>query len=371
MNLILHITTAAEWQAAQAAGSYQADSLASEGFIHCSMAQQVVATANAIFPGRAGLLLLAIDAARRTAPLRYEDCYETGQQFPHIYGPLNLDAVVAVHDFPPTPAGSFNLPPALAAQDFPILEYDPAPQALIEPAHLLPQQDVPAGCVLCFFQEVLTSLQAQGTLIQRHSLGSEIGPNPVYEMTLDGRRLGVCHPGLGAPLAAGFLEELIALGYRQFIACGGAGVLRHDITVGHLVIPTSAVRDEGTSYHYLPPAREVAPSPAGVAALELVLQQDHVPYLTGKTWTTDAFYRETPARIQRRRAEGCLTVEMEAAAFFAVAQFRGVTFAQLLYGGDDVSSDTWDPRRWSKRASVREKLFWLAAEACLRLRDDA
>jgi uridine phosphorylase len=87
----------------------------------------------------------------------------------------------------------------------------------------------------------------------------------------------------------------------------------------------------------------------------------------GKTWTTDAIYRETPARIARRRAEGCITVEMEAAAFFAVAQFRGVTFGQILYGGDDVSGDLWDDRDWDRQTSTREKLFWLAAEACLRL----
>ena len=58
---------------------------------------------------------------------------------------------------------------------------------------------------------------------------------------------------------------------------------------------------------------------------------------------------------------------MEAAAFFAVAQFRGVLFAQMLYGGDDVSGNEWDSRRWQSRASIREKLFWLAAEACLAL----
>ncbi len=87
----------------------------------------------------------------------------------------------------------------------------------------------------------------------------------------------------------------------------------------------------------------------------------------GKTWTTDAFFRETPAKIARRRAEGCLAVEMEAAAFFAVAQFRGVIFAQLLYGGDDVSGEVRDHRRFGERLTVREKLFWLAVEACLRL----
>ncbi len=89
--------------------------------------------------------------------------------------------------------------------------------------------------------------------------------------------------------------------------------------------------------------------------------------MVGKTWTTDAFYRETPGKVALRKQEGCLTVEMEAAAFFAVADFRDVTFGQILYGGDDVSGETWDSRRWNERTSVREKLFWLAAEACLEL----
>jgi uridine phosphorylase len=137
--------------------------------------------------------------------------------------------------------------------------------------------------------------------------------------------------------------------------------------VGHLIVPTSAVRDEGTSYHYLPPGREVDASPEAVAAIERVLQDRGRRYLLSKTWTTDAFYRETPAKVQLRKSEGCLTVEMEAAAFFAVAQFRRVPFAQILYGGDDVSGNEWDHRGWHERASVREVLFWLAAEACLLL----
>ncbi|HEX2618895.1 MAG TPA: phosphorylase, partial [Phototrophicaceae bacterium] len=85
------------------------------------------------------------------------------------------------------------------------------------------------------------------------------------------------------------------------------------------------------------------------------------------TWTTDAIYRETPAKIAQRKAEGCITVEMEASAFFAIAQFREVIFGQMLYGGDDVSGETWDHRGWHQDASSREKLFWLAVEAVLRL----
>jgi uridine phosphorylase len=256
----------------------------------------------------------------------------------------------------------------LTANRYPILEYDPSPEALIEPARVVkPVEDMPQRCVICFFQEVFDRLNKDGRLTVVKRLRSEIGRHPIYRLVLDGQALAAFHPGVGAPLAAALLDEVIALGARKFIACGGAGVLRRDIVMGQVVIPTSAVRDEGTSYHYVPPSREVAVSPSAVAAIEHVLARRGVPYTIGKTWTTDALYRETAARIEARTAEGCLTVEMETAAFFAVAQFRGVTFGQMLYGGDDVSGPEWDQRGWMKAASVRERLFWLAAEACLEL----
>src|SRR5579885_3339110 len=249
----------------------------------------------------------------------------------------------------------------------PILEFDAAPEAILEPKRIIKPTDMPERAVLCFFQDVITQLsQAHEMRVVRH-LRSEMGTHPVWEMTVDGQRLAVFHPGVGAPLAAAMLEEVVALGCRKFIACGGAGVLDSAIAVGHVLVPVAAVRDEGTSYHYLPPAREVAAGVEAVAAIEKVLQAQQCPYVLGKTWTTDAIYRETPDKVRRRRAEGCLTVEMEAATFFAVAQFRGVQFAQLLYGGDDVSGEIWDSRHWDSHTSVREKLFWLAAEACLAM----
>ncbi|MBM4423391.1 MAG: purine-nucleoside phosphorylase [Chloroflexi bacterium] len=250
---------------------------------------------------------------------------------------------------------------------YPILEYDPNPVAVIQPPQFGARGKVPQHCVLCFFAEVFDALAANGTLKRIGKLRSEIGDNPIYELEMDGRRLAAVHPGVGAPLAAGFLDELIGLGAQKFIACGGAGVLDREIAVGHLIVPTSAVRDEGASYHYLPPGREVSPSPDGVTAIEAALKADGIAYITGKTWTTDAIYRETPDKVKLRKSEGCIAVEMEAAAFFAVAQFRGATFAQILYGGDNLDSDKWDSRHWDRQTSVREKLFWLAAEACLRL----
>jgi len=251
--------------------------------------------------------------------------------------------------------------------DYPILEFDPTPEAIIEPARVIQPADVPEHCVVCFFDDVIRTVAKRDDAKLLSERKSESGTFPLYEISVDGRRLAVFHSGVGAPFAALLLEGIIALGCRKFIACGGAGVLDREIAVGHVVVPSSAVRDEGTSYHYLPPGREVAASPEGVAAIEAVLAERQVPYLRGKTWTTDGLYRETPERIRRRRAEGCLTVDMEAAAFFAVAQFRGVAFAQMLYGGDDVSGEKWDHRDWMARGTVRDQLFALACEACLRL----
>jgi uridine phosphorylase len=256
------------------------------------------------------------------------------------------------------------------SRQYPLFEYDDAVPAVIEPSEIIkPVEGIAEHAVLCFFQDVILALKEQYSFETIFTLGSEIGPNPVYQFEIEGRPIVVIHPGVGAPLAGAFLDELIALGCRKFIACGGAGVLDASIEMGQVLVPQSAVRDEGLSYHYLPPAREVAAHPQAIQAILAALEKHEVPYTLTKTWTTDAVYRETRAKILRRRAEGCLTVEMESAAFFAVAQFRRCIFGQLLYGGDNLAADAWDSRGWQNHTTVREKLFWLAAEPCLAIGD--
>jgi uridine phosphorylase len=253
-------------------------------------------------------------------------------------------------------------------QHLPILGFDPDREPIIDPQTLLqPREDMPPHCVLCFFQNVIDHLLEEGRLQEITSLGSEMGRHPVYRYTYGGRPVALAQPGIGAPFAAAVMEEMIALGGRAFIACGGAGVLDAEIAVGHLVVPTAAIRAEGTSDHYVPPSREVLPAPAAVQAIRDTLRQQNLPYVLGKTWTTDAVYRETRAQVARYRAEGCLTVEMEAAALFAVGAHRDVPVGQILYGGDSLAGEAWDSRRWQDRWSVRKGLVELAAEACLAL----
>ncbi|MEL7645452.1 MAG: nucleoside phosphorylase [Anaerolineaceae bacterium] len=252
--------------------------------------------------------------------------------------------------------------------EFPLLDFDPDREAVISP----PKKQIPGGfpahVVLCFFREVIEKVARERSAKKLTSLSSEGGEHPIYEIALNGQRLAFFFPGVGAPLAAGLLDEAIALGGKDFIGCGGCGVLDKSIAVGNLLVPTAAVRAEGTSYHYLPPSREVLANPDALQALESTLRARGVAYQLTKTWTTDAFYRETPAKVRKYRAEGCLAVEMEAAAFMAVARFRGARFGMLLYGGDLVQVEGWDHRDWHKRTEIREELFWLAAEACLNLK---
>jgi uridine phosphorylase len=252
-------------------------------------------------------------------------------------------------------------------QDYPILEFDPSRAAVIEPSKVVGDCDAPQHCVICFFKEVFDKLVAQGTLKTINERRWEDGLHTFHELEVEGRRVAAFHPGVGGPVAAGMLEIAIAMGCTKFIACGGAGVLDRNIAVGRIVVPQVAVRDEGTSYHYLPPGREIEASEAAVGAIEQTLRKHGIDHLLAKTWTTDAPYRETPSKVARRRSEGCVTVEMEAATFFAVARFRGVTLGQMLYAGDDVSGEDWDHRDWADQGSIRESLFWLAVEACLRL----
>ncbi len=250
---------------------------------------------------------------------------------------------------------------------YPIIEHDSTREAFIEPSKIIRPRDMPEHCVICFFKEVMDKIIIEHNAKVLVENRWEDGVHPVYEIEVHGKRLAFYHPGIGAPLSAAILEEVIAFGCKKFVACGGSGVLAKEIAVGNLIVVSEAIRDEGVSYHYLPPDREVAANKIALNSLTKELDHRGIPYLTGKTWTTDAPYRETPSKIAKRKEEGCLTVEMECAGMMAVAQFRDVIFGQILYGGDDLSGTNWDNRGWQSRKEVRENLFWLCADVCLAL----
>jgi uridine phosphorylase len=246
--------------------------------------------------------------------------------------------------------------------DAPILEFDPDPDAVVEPDRVIEVGPHRAErAVLCFFIQVIERLRDEGAPVL-FELKAAHGIHPVYGFDVDGERIAVFHPGVGAALAGGFFEDSMAHGCRRFMAVGTAGGLVPSLTVGHVIVPTFAIRDEGTSYHYLPPSRSVEPTADAADALIRTLERHEVPFVTGGTWSTDGFYRETKGKVERRVGEGCLTVEMETAALFAIARFRGVQIAQLLTTSDDLSREEWSGMA-APDHDVRWSLFLLAAEA--------
>jgi uridine phosphorylase len=252
----------------------------------------------------------------------------------------------------------------------PLAEFDPDQSAMIMPsAHFGAEQpfdvDMPRVAVACFFGDAVSRISLERDARVITHLVAEHGRHPVYETTYRHRRLAFYQPGLGAPLAAAFLEELIDYGARTVVACGGAGALVPSLSLGQIVVVDEALRDEGTSFHYLPASRSLRADRQVVSILEQAVTDSRTAHVTGKTWTTDAPYRETAAKVARRREEGCVTVEMEASALMAVAQFRGVRFGQFLYAADSLAGEAWDHRDWLGAHAVREQLFWLAADAAL------
>jgi uridine phosphorylase len=163
-------------------------------------------------------------------------------------------------------------------------------------------------------------------------------------LRMRGQPMGVLHPvGPGAPIVAAALEELIAFGVQRFVSIGLAGSLQFDLHSGDVVIADRALRDEGTSYHYLPPARSVDADPALVQQISAALSAQQVVHSIGASWTTDAPYRETRREVVAYRAEGVKAVEMEAAALFAVGQRLGVATAAVFVIGDRLADLSWQP----------------------------
>lgn len=174
--------------------------------------------------------------------------------------------------------------------------------------------------------------------------------------------------GIGAPVAAVMLEDLIALGCRSVVSIGTTGGMDPGLSVGDLVVCTGAVRDEGTSHHYLPDGEPAVPDAALTARLEQVLRERGEAYRLARAWTTDAPYRETREEVLRHVEDGVAVVEMEAAALFAVATVRAASVASLLVVSDVLSTldGSWVPEFHGDVVGSRLELAFEVALAALR-----
>ena len=239
-------------------------------------------------------------------------------------------------------------------KDIPLLEFDEKVGKALPEHYVSVPRSLPERCVIAFSKTgVKEAAEKYGAklITEMHSCTVNL---PIYEIDLDGVKITLICGFLGSAGASGQIHELYAGGVRKIIACGSAGTLTPK-PLGALVVPNCAVRDEGASYHYAPPSYEIEADGQVVNHIEKTLSKLGLPHVAGKTWTTDAFYRETEEKIALRRSQGCLTVEMECSAMIAASQFLGVKFGQILFCGDDLSGTDYDTRDF-KHADVTHNL---------------
>ena len=162
---------------------------------------------------------------------------------------------------------------------------------------------------------------------------------PVYRFI--GTDIGLIKTTIGAPITSVLIEEVGHIySCEKAVIFGTCGSLDRSIPENKLIVPTEAYRDEGTSYHYMEPSDyiEIKNHKKVCEILDML----NVEYVTGKTWTTDAFYRETIEEINKRKSEGCITVEMELSACQAVCNYAGIELYGFLYRADNLDSDSWE-----------------------------
>lgn len=167
--------------------------------------------------------------------------------------------------------------------------------------------------------------------------------------------------GIGAPAAVALLEELIAVGVKRVISIGSAGGLQLGLPIGGLVILTKALRDEGCSHHYLPSERFAFASPELTNQLATQASELGLVFHQGSSWTIDTPYRETKEEVLAYQQEGLMVVEMEAAALFAVAQFRNIEISSMVVVSDSLADLKWNPQFFGEQVkSGLEKVFQAA-----------
>ena len=219
-------------------------------------------------------------------------------------------------------------------------------------------------CIIFFPRAFSECKEIYSKCVKVHDFKSASSISPIY---LYDNKLLIALCPLGGPASANLMEELNYNGIKHFIACGTCGCIDERINITNMfMLPTSAIRDEGVSYHYLPASRTVETSKNVNLSLKNSLEKFKHPYIEGKTWTIDAMYRETPNRIKRRRDEGAIAVEMECASLSSVAKHNKINFGELLYFSDTVTNNSWDWRIYDK-VKLRTHLLKICIDAIVNI----
>ena len=250
-------------------------------------------------------------------------------------------------------------------------EFDSSLSAVINPDMVVEKIDnFPDVTVACFSGKLYNKVLAFFEPKQIGELRSALGVKPLYEVEYKGERFVFYQAHVGEPACVNQYEDLIAMGSKCLILLGNCGVLDKNIQDCGIIIPTKAIRDEGCSYHYAPASDTIDINLKYTDLFKEVLAELNYPWVEGTTWTTDACYRETRDKVNRRKEQGAVCVEMECAGMQALCKFRGTDFFQFFYAGDNLDHSAWDPRSLSGgvRLDDKAKIVHLAFELGLKIK---
>ena len=241
--------------------------------------------------------------------------------------------------------------------NYPILEYDYAPRAVLEPDHENLGVELPPCAAFPFLGDCVDEYAREHGYPVIATFKTVTKAYPVYRVSDD---VCLCQAPVGAPVAVSLMDWMIAYGVRSVVSTGACGALI-DLPENTFVVPKRALRDEGTSYHYMPPARWSYLDDGLQSRITRTLEEAGISCVSCDTWTTDAIYRETVDKVRRSRAEGCGVVDMECASLSACAEFRHVAFGQFMYTADTLANtEAYDARSWGEESLLP------ALELCLK-----
>lgn len=249
-------------------------------------------------------------------------------------------------------------------------EYDDTRNSTFDPEeveNVIP--NFPKVGVTCFSQKLIDSFINIFKPETIADVSNANGRIPIYKVNYNDVDIAVFVSRVGAPACTVQYEEITAMGLEKLVMFGTCGVLDKDIDDLAIIIPNKAIRDEGTSYHYLPANREILVNEKYKDEFISILKEHNYSYVLGKVWTTDAPYRETRNKVLKRKEEGCICVDMECSAINAVAKFREKEIFQFFYAADNLDSAKWDQRSLGndERLNDKEKIILLALELALKI----
>lgn len=220
-------------------------------------------------------------------------------------------------------------------------------------------------CIVTFSNVIFENVIKQFSCEKVAEIGACNGNVPIYMFCYKGKKIAFLLSGIGACMTATeFIDTNWLTGAGKFVMFGSAGSLNQKETEGKYVVPTAAYRDEGMSYHYAAPADYI--EIPGANKVAEIFEQLKVPYVKGKAWTTDAFYRETRGELEKRVREGCLAVDMELAGVQAVCDFHGFELYSFLMTGDVLDQPEYIYEGLAHANHSLDK-FYLALEIALRI----